>query len=266
MKMSDQIQELAAALAKAQGEISHASKDAVNPHFGKSYADLASVWEAIRLPLSKNGLSVVQTFDESKAPAIVVETTLLHSSGQFITTGLQIMTDKNTAHGVGSAITYARRYSLQSVVGVAPDDDKTQDGGRTDDDGNAASGIRAVKPKPEPQQTARAGNEHRVSLKVSTVAAPGIGPAPVVGPSEAQLKRLFAIAKANDVTHDEIKAWLNERGVASSKDMTRAMYDDICQQMTVGMKQNDRPAETKVDQSEFNDFNVAGNGYHVRPD
>jgi len=128
---SSSLVELATALAKAQGEIESAKKDSTNPHFKSKYADLASVWDAIRGPLSKNGLSVVQ-MPTAYGSEVCVTTLLLHASGQWIKSTLTMLVgDKATPQAVGSAITYAKRYSLTSMTGVAPDED---------DDGNAASG------------------------------------------------------------------------------------------------------------------------------
>jgi hypothetical protein len=129
MKMSEQINELAEALAKAQGSLENASKDRENPHFRSRYSDLASVREAVRMPFSDNGLSYVQFLRWS--PGVVeVETMLMHKSGQFLSDTLPVPVMKNDAQAVGSAATYGRRYSLMAVAGIAPDDD---------DDGNAAA-------------------------------------------------------------------------------------------------------------------------------
>lgn len=133
MNKSESIKELAAALAKAQGEIRGAAKDAQNPHFKNNYATLDSVWEAIRGPLSKNGLSVVQLLSSSEGD-VKVETILMHSSGEFVSEVLAIPATKQDAQGFGSAITYGRRYGLQAVAGVAP----------SDDDGNAAAASAPV--------------------------------------------------------------------------------------------------------------------------
>lgn len=122
------IGKLAAALAKAQGEIRGAKKDAENPFFKSNYADLASVWEACRDALSKNELAVVQT-TELHEGSILLRTTLLHSSGESISGVLPVLVgEKATSQQLGSAITYNRRYALAAMVGVAPEDD----------DGNAA--------------------------------------------------------------------------------------------------------------------------------
>jgi hypothetical protein len=123
------IAELAAALCKAQAQMEGAKKDATNPHFKNKYADLAAVWAAIREPLTSNGLSVVQLLRDVQN-GIEVETILLHTSGQQIGSVLAMPASKNDAQGYGSAATYARRYALMALVGVAPEDD----------DGNAAVG------------------------------------------------------------------------------------------------------------------------------
>jgi hypothetical protein len=125
---SGSIAALAAALAKAQGEMEGAAKANVNPHFKSKYADLASVWDACRVPLSKHGLSILQPVKADGAK-VTVTTILAHSSGEWIEESLTMTAGQNTPQGVGSAITYGRRYGLASMVGIAPEDD----------DGNAAS-------------------------------------------------------------------------------------------------------------------------------
>lgn len=133
---SAEIDKLATALSKAQGAMEGAKRDAENPGFkrdGKNatYADLASVWDAIREPLSTNGLSVVQL------PAVLeggveIETLMLHESGQYIRNVLWMPCGQTmTPHTIGSAITYGRRYGLMALCGIAPEDD----------DGNAAAGV-----------------------------------------------------------------------------------------------------------------------------
>lgn len=139
MNQSAGIKELAAALAKAQAEIKGAVKDSANPFFKSSYADLQSVWDACRAPLTKNGLSVAQTTDIFNDKPVLV-TTLMHSSGEWLRGTLPISPVKNDPQALGSAITYARRYALASMVGVYQTDDIGDDG---DDDGNAASGRNA---------------------------------------------------------------------------------------------------------------------------
>lgn len=135
--MSPAINELATALAKAQGAMENALKDTSNPFFKSKYADLASVWGAARKPLSDNGLSVIQTTN-GDTDVVTVITTLFHSSGQWIRGTLRMRPVKNDPQGVGSCITYARRYALAAMVGVAPEED----------DGEAATRRSGERPEP----------------------------------------------------------------------------------------------------------------------
>lgn len=135
MERSETIGALAAALAKAQGAMEGASKDRTNPHFKSKYADLASIWDACRAALSANGLAVMQTTG-GKGQEITVRTVLAHSSGEWVASELSMFAAQNTPQAIGSCVTYARRYSLAAMVGVAPEDD----------DGNAASGKEATPP------------------------------------------------------------------------------------------------------------------------
>lgn len=142
--MSENINELMSALAKAQGKIQPASKDKANPFFKSKYADLASVWEACRDSLSENGLAVVQTIQQ-KSEGMTLLTILGHASGQWIRSEMPIIVSKNDPQTLGSAITYYRRYSLSAIVGVAPNDD--------DDGERAQAGYRkteTAKPRSEP--------------------------------------------------------------------------------------------------------------------
>lgn len=119
---SETIAKLAGALAKAQGEMRPASKDSLNPHFKSKYADLASVWEACRAPLSKHGLAVVQTVAQD-GERIAVTTMLVHAEGEWISDVLHLLPQNPSPQAAGSAITFGRRYALAALVGVAPDDD-----------------------------------------------------------------------------------------------------------------------------------------------
>jgi len=136
MQTSEQINEIAAAIAKAQSQIAGASKDKTNPHYKSKYADLSSVWEACRGALSANGLGVVQMTRFSERDEVIVVTRLLHASGQWLQGELNLPVSRADAQGFGSALTYARRYALAAAVGVAPEDD----------DGNLAT---AAKPSVE---------------------------------------------------------------------------------------------------------------------
>lgn len=126
IEMTPAIGVLFAALAKAQGQMTGARKEANNPHLNRKYADLASVWDAIRTPLSTNDLAVLQLTEPGGPGSICIVTILGHKSGQRILTRLVMPVTKADAHGVGSAITYGRRYALMAITGIAPEDDDGQ--------------------------------------------------------------------------------------------------------------------------------------------
>jgi hypothetical protein len=132
MYQSEAINELATALAKAQAEICHAKKDEANPYFKSKYADLPAVIDAAKAALTKNGLSVIQAPNIMEDGRVYLVTQLNHASGQWIRSSYPIKPIKDDPQGMGSALTYARRYAYASLVGVAAAGE--------DDDGNAASG------------------------------------------------------------------------------------------------------------------------------
>jgi hypothetical protein len=124
MTTSEQLNEIAAALAKAQGAMKNAALNKVNPHFRSKYADLAGIRDTVIPALTANGIAVVQTLD-----ADAVLTRLMHASGQWIESRCLIPAQADMQK-MGSAITYARRYSLSAICGIAADED---------DDANAAT-------------------------------------------------------------------------------------------------------------------------------
>lgn len=130
MTQSENINELAGALSKAQGEMQAALKDSQNPFFKSKYADLGNIWDACRPVLSKNALCIMQYVETVDNKPMLV-TMLAHSSGQWMKSHLPLIISKNDAQGLGAAITYSRRYGLSALVGVVADDD---------DDGETAVG------------------------------------------------------------------------------------------------------------------------------
>lgn len=133
--------ELAKAIAAAQAELRPAPKDSNNPHFKSTYASLQSIADTARPILSKHGLAVIQTFERVEAGDVMhITTTLLHISGGAISGTLSLKPERANPQGIGSAITYARRYSLAAILGMVTDDD---------DDANAASG-KGSKPADNP--------------------------------------------------------------------------------------------------------------------
>ena len=134
MKSSEQINEIATALAAAQDELRNPSFDSANPHFKSKFASLATVRDTITPTLSKHGIAVLQLLGWEDG-RVTCETVLTHKSGQWISGVFAVAPTKPDAQGTGSAATYARRYALMAIVNVVGDED---------DDGNAAS-VKAQK-------------------------------------------------------------------------------------------------------------------------
>lgn len=190
MFQSDSINELAAALAAAQAEMKQPVKNSKNPHFGNRYADLNEVITTANPILARHGLAIVQTTDYSGG-MVVLTTTLLHTSGQWVSGTYPVIPVKPDPQGYGSAMTYARRYAYSAIAGLAADDD---------DDGNAASSkpalpgsaraakapapVAAKPPVPSPEAapaatpaTTGGSNGHRKPAAAAAVAP--LAPAPV---------------------------------------------------------------------------------------
>lgn len=138
MNQSESIAALAAALSKAQSAITGALKDSANPFFKSKYADLAACWDACRQQLAANNLAVIQTTEVTEAGLVLV-TTLAHSSGEWMRGVLPVAVKDNGPQAQGSGLTYARRYALAAIVGLA----------QIDDDGEAAQARGKKEPTPD---------------------------------------------------------------------------------------------------------------------
>lgn len=194
-EMSPTIGNLAKALAKVQGALKPAKKDKENPFYKSSYADLASVWEAVKGPLSANELAITQTPSAEYGPDVVaLITTLMHGSGEWIRGTLLMKPSKIDPQGVGSCLTYARRYALGAITGISTEED---------DDGNAGS-------KP----------------------ATGSAPIPPGGLSglitEPQVRRLFMKLKEAQVDSEDLKEHLvGNYNISSTSKIEKKHYDTI---------------------------------------
>lgn len=201
---SESIGALAEALSKAQGEMHAAKKDSENPFFKSNYADLESCWSALRAPLSKHNLAVIQTTKPCELGVTVV-TTLVHSSGEWIRGELTMAPDKQTPQAIGSCITYARRYALCAIVGLTQDDD----------DGNAT-----VSPTSDLTQSLTHTQQRPVAA--STPASRG-------NLSSKQIARMMAIATKNKISVELLKEIVKQRyNKTSSKELTKPEYDELC--------------------------------------
>ena len=131
---------IASALVKAQRGFAPALKTSTNPHFRSKYVDLAGCVEAVVDSLNAAGIALIQRTSQDDDTGVTVETVFVHESGEMLECGkLHVPASKQDPQGYGSALTYARRYSLMAACGIAPEDD----------DGNAASRKREVVEKSE---------------------------------------------------------------------------------------------------------------------
>jgi len=171
MRNSESIKGIAVALSKAQAEIETAEFDSTNPHFHSRYASLTAVMKAVRKPLANHGLAIIQTPEQAEGGKLVLVTMLLHASGEFIAGEVPIILSKNDMQGLGSAITYAKRYGISALLGVVTDED---------DDGNQASEPpRREMPKLNLSQISRAGPDMPMSsMNVTHVGTDSSGSAP----------------------------------------------------------------------------------------
>lgn len=211
---STSIAALAAALAKAQGQMKSASKSSLNPHFKSKYADLAAIWDVAREPLSSNGLAVLQRVS-STLEGVLITTQLVHSSGEWIKDRCVWPVAARTPQGMGSAITYGKRYALAALVGIAADED---------DDGNAASGPNA----PNKSKTAD------VKAQVAARAAAAKQETPWVRIAEALKKA----GRDPQAAADFVKG---VTGKASGKDLTDADATKVLDALDA-IKQETAPA------------------------
>lgn len=129
MNRSETMTKLIPALIAAQKAMGPAVKTAFNPHYKTRYVDLEGAWEACREALWANGLTVIQTTILVEGQARLI-TTLVHESGEWVESEYPLRPVKDDPQGLGAAMSYARRYSLMAIVGLAPEDDDGQTASR----------------------------------------------------------------------------------------------------------------------------------------
>jgi hypothetical protein len=212
MKTSVEINEIAAALAKAQGEMKNAIYNKVNPHFKNKFADLASIRDACVPILAANGVSVLQPTDiDPETGRLTVETVLIHTSGQFISGNYPVITDKTGPQALGAAMTYAKRQSLSALICISGDED---------DDGEAAE-VRTTKGKPpnKPKAAPEKAVEVKPEVEENALVAKDLGHFKKLVAGAADLTALAEIEKANadalkkmdTRTYDMVKAAMDLR-------------------------------------------------------
>ena len=206
-----ELSELAPALAKAQAAMQPANKERVNPHFRSRYADLSAIWDACRVPLTSNGLSIIQMpVDMAEPNRVGLSTMLLHSSGQYIRSLVSTTLTKNDAQGIGSALTYLRRYALAAMVGIVADED---------DDGNAA---RRQQASYQPSSTDQ-------NQKMT----------------DPQRKKLWATMQANQWDEAGVITWIAQHDIVITKlrDLTSKQAQEVIDLLTQAAKTPDAENE-----------------------
>lgn len=192
MRTSETIKSIAVSLVKFNGEINSISKDAKNPFFKSEYVTLDKLIQATREPLQKNGLIVIQSPLCKEDGSIGIQTILIHESGEFIESEPLYMKPSkvNDPQAAGSIISYLRRYSYQAILNLNTGED--------DDGNNASNKTKENKPK---------------SIL-----------------SDAQIKRLYTIAKKAGYEADEVKKHIISKfNKASTTELTKQEYDTMCE-------------------------------------
>lgn len=177
---------IAAALAKVQAVLKPAALNKENPHLKTLYADLGSVWEACRKPLTDNGIAVFQHIVTGPDGKLWLDTILMHESGEALTSRIPLLLGQQTMQGVGSAITYARRYGLLTAVGVTAEDDdgeraKPAQRENTQRSERPPNSNRNAAPKQEPPKGPQG--------KLAEVTKPPVTPIRTFADEDANLKR-----------------------------------------------------------------------------
>lgn len=210
-----QINEIAAALAIAQSKMEAPKQDSVNPHFRSRYASLQSVLDAVLPALTDQNVAVVQE-TQLEGDTLFLRTRLIHKSGQYLEAAYPVTPQQRTPQGYGSALTYARRYSLSALVGVASEADDDGQAGSTP--GNGAGAPESNKPTPKPEVRKE---------------KPRIDP-PAVMPkiSEAQASVIEGTLAEHEIDEHKFMNWLRANvGAASIADIAQDRYGHVMLQI-----------------------------------
>jgi hypothetical protein len=201
---SDNIDLLAKALVAMQAELKPVVNDATNPFFKSDYASYEAVRLTAQPTLAKYGLAVIHVPGVIEDGKTVLECVLVHESGQWLGGLYPLNPVKNDPQAMGSAQSYAKRYSFSSLIGQVTNGQ--------DDDGNMASAPPPREKGPPPAITTKT----KPAIKGKYL-------------SEKQLKRLFAIASTNHWASEEVKQfYTNNFGITTSLDLNKEQYDELC--------------------------------------
>ncbi len=207
MTSSETTATLCAALVAAQAGLKPIAKDGKNPAFRSRYATLDGIMETVRPALAAHGLAVVQgvihpeTGEGGRLVGIMVETRLIHTSGEWLASVVPVPVAKGDAHGLGSALSYGRRYGISALLALSTDED---------DDGNAAAKAPPAKPQAKPAPAAPAPGQ-RLHDRVPTTPPPeGMS----LAKAETVELKGQRLADMDDDRLDKLRAWAEEKGNA----------------------------------------------------
>ncbi len=216
MDKSEAVNELAKALNLAQAQAKGAKQDSENPFYHCKYADLTSVWDACRKPLTDNGLSVTQTMAIGINGECIIQTTMLHVSGQWVTSNLQMPVETDPQK-MGKAITYGRRYTLAAIVGVCPEDDDAE----SVTEHKKTTSQQTTKPPQQPVESQTTPATSATNTNLCT---------------EPQRKKIYASSQQMGYTEQKVKDILGEKfGVASTKELTKKQASDLIEMIEKGI-------------------------------
>ncbi len=207
MTSSETTATLCAALVAAQGGLRPIAKDGKNPAFRSRYATLDGIMETVRPALAAHGLAVVQgvvhpeTGEGGRLVGIMVETRLIHTSGEWLASVVPVPVAKGDAHGLGSALSYGRRYGISALLALSTDED---------DDGNAAAKAPPAKPQAKPAPAAPAPGQ-RLHDRVPTTPPPEGMTLAKAETVELKGQRLVDM---DDDRLDKLRAWAQDKGNA----------------------------------------------------
>lgn len=229
MNMSDQIDKIAEALSKAQGMMKPAIYDNTNPHFRARYATLTAVMEAARPALSQNGIALLQSTTVETEPVmrVGVTTMLMHASGQWIRGTLHLKPVNDTPQAVGSALTYARRYSLSALVGIVADED---------DDAEKANGRNGNSAPENPGNTEKPPRSLRRTTEPKPAtdkqAATAVTPQPPKADRVGKMREIFSLSARLHQSPNLMKGYIGEilgmdRPIKSSEEIPDDKIDAV---------------------------------------
>jgi len=236
MKTSEQTNDIAAALAKAQKSIEPVikgktatvnSRKGLGSSYSYAYADLASIWAACRSSLTDQDIAVAQS-PEVNGQQVTITTRLMHSSGQWIEGSMQLNAGDTAIQVIGSAITYGRRYALMAFLGIAPEDD---DGGKAQ-----AAAENAASRQQQSRQSSSQSIGKRIEEKpaaVSTAPEPGSSTKPPKDPPAERIRAALKRAHCQKLSQARLVLQWATDGVFGGEDPLKAIEDDAVAKSTL---------------------------------